>query len=97
MASLKYFLVMNPIAHSGRAQNACEKILCSLRSRNIKFDYQMTSRADEAITISQQVSDQDYDVIVAVGGDGTICEVMTGMMRNGEKSSVSGYRASNSG
>ena len=78
---------MNPTARSGHAGNACEKILCNLRARNIKFDYKMTSKKDEAITISQKVSDKNYDVIVAVGGDGTICEVITGILRDKEKTS----------
>ena len=81
MAPLKYFLVMNPTARSGAARKDCLRIIDILKSRNVVFEYQMTSRKDEAIEISQQATQKDYDVIVAVGGDGTICEVITGMLR----------------
>ncbi len=82
MAPLKYFLVMNPTARSGGAYKQCRRIISEMKLRKVDFDYQMTSRKDEAVDISRQAGERDYDVVVAVGGDGTICEVITGLRQN---------------
>ena len=84
MAAVKYFLVMNPTARSGAARRSCERIISELQARKADFDYQMTRRKDEAIDIARQASQRNHQVIVAVGGDGTICEVITGMLRESQ-------------
>jgi diacylglycerol kinase (ATP) len=44
-----------------------------------------TTRAKEASELSTKFSEQGIDLIVAVGGDGTVNEVMNGMMRANRK------------
>lgn len=78
MGKVGYFLVINPAARSGRAKSAYEKIFSEFRKRNIEFDYKMTAGSEEAAVYTKEGIKQGWDVIVAVGGDGTICEVITG-------------------
>ncbi len=55
-----------------------------MRKRGMDHDIVQTSRKDEAVDLSRMGCLKDeHDVIVAMGGDGTICEVITGMMRAG--------------
>lgn len=83
MAGTKYYLVMNPSSRSGRGRKTCERILSKLDRRRIDFDYKMTEGPDEAVTFSSNAIKNGWDVIVVVGGDGTICEVISGFFNNG--------------
>ncbi|MBL7131473.1 MAG: YegS/Rv2252/BmrU family lipid kinase [Candidatus Omnitrophica bacterium] len=83
MGKIKYYLVMNPTSNSGRAKKVCEKILSAFESRQLEFDYKMTREPEEAVFISAEAIKKGWDVIVAVGGDGTICEVISGFFLNG--------------
>lgn len=73
----KYLFVINPIAGSGKAK-AMKSIIEEVMNEN-KIDYKIvfTSKPKEATYIA---SSFDYDVIVAVGGDGTVNEVTSGLL-----------------
>lgn len=77
---------MNPTAHSGKAHKQCDKIISILKKKNIDFDFQYTQRKFQAIDIAKN-SRNSCEVIVAVGGDGTIAEVITGLLTDNEFSS----------
>jgi len=85
MGKIGYFLVMNPSSRSGKAKNTCERILSEFRNRELKFDYRMTKGPDEATTYSREAIKNGWDVIVAVGGDGTICEVISGFFKDSKQ------------
>ena len=76
---MNYFLIYNPTSRQGKSKKDFDKIITILKNKDINFDYSITKQKDGAISLAKQVS-KDYDVIVAVGGDGTICEVITGIM-----------------
>ncbi|MCK5283716.1 MAG: hypothetical protein KAK00_10025 [Nanoarchaeota archaeon] len=76
---MKYFLIYNPASRQGKSKKDFDKIITILKNKGINFDYSITNQKDEAISLAKQAS-KDYEVIVAVGGDGTICEVITGIM-----------------
>lgn len=78
---MKYYLIYNPTARSGRSKIEFKKIIEILKDRNIDFDYALTTKKDEAIDIASGITKNKTDVIVAVGGDGTMGEVITGLMR----------------
>ncbi len=81
---MKYFLIYNPTSRQGKSKRDFNKINSILKYRCIDFDYVLTSKKDEAIDLSRRAKRVEYDVIVAVGGDGTICEVITGLMSKPE-------------
>lgn len=76
---MKYFLIYNPTSRQSRSRKDFEKIIGILKNKNINFDCSITKQKDDAISIAKNAS-KDYGAIVAVGGDGTICEVITGIM-----------------
>lgn len=83
MPDKKYLLIMNPTAHSGKASKQCEKIISILKNKNVDFDFKYTQNKFQAVDIAKD-SRNNYAVVVAVGGDGTISEVITGLLNNNE-------------
>ncbi len=77
---MRYHLIYNPTARSGRSKGEFKKIAGILEKKNTDFDYTLTKRKDEAIEIAARMTKDKADVAVAVGGDGTMCEVITGLM-----------------
>jgi YegS/Rv2252/BmrU family lipid kinase len=76
---------MNPVARSGKARKQCEKILSLLKKRNIDFEFKWTQRPYDATGLASLAVKRKFPTVVAVGGDGTICEVITGLFSNNEK------------
>lgn len=82
---MKYHLVYNPTARSGRSRKDFRMIIEMLREKNVNFEYTLTKKKDEAIEIAQNITNDHCSVLVAVGGDGTMGEVITGIMRQPEE------------
>ncbi len=77
---MKYFLIYNPTSRQGKSKDDFRKIVSILESKKVDFEYVLTTRKDEAIDLASSISKNIFDVVVPVGGDGTICEVITGLM-----------------
>ena len=75
----KLGIVLNPIAGRGRALNIEKPLVEYLRNRKIVFQLEKTGRPQHAIDISRQMC-KELDIIIAVGGDGTVNEVATGIV-----------------
>jgi len=86
MPDKKILLILNPTAHSGGANKQCEKIISIFKNKNIDFDFKYTQNKFHAIDIAKD-SRNHYEVVVAVGGDGTIAEVITGLLSDNESGS----------
>ena len=77
--SLRYKFIINPNAGRGKARNIKVPLEDLLRSKNVEFDIAVTADALDAIELAH-ASANEYDVIVAVGGDGTAHEVANGII-----------------
>jgi len=75
----KLGIVLNPTAGRGRALNIEKPLIEYLRLRNIVFQLEKTNAPLHATGLSSQMC-KDFDVIVAIGGDGTVNEVATGLI-----------------
>ena len=75
----KLGIVLNPTAGRGRAEQIEKQIIELLRLRNIVFQLEKTNGPLDATNLSNQLG-KEYDIIVAVGGDGTVNEVATGLI-----------------
>ena len=82
---MKYLFIINPSANSGRAKGYKTKIKNYMDYKKKKcnsieeYSIKMTNRPNHATLIASQF-EGEYDVIVAVGGDGTVKEVATGLI-----------------
>ncbi|HLX82211.1 MAG TPA: diacylglycerol kinase family protein [Burkholderiales bacterium] len=80
-------IVRNPAAGRGRALRQWDGIERKLRDTGIDFEEAVTSRPCEAGEIAQRESG-NYECIVAAGGDGTVHEVVNGLMRAGGRAAL---------
>ncbi len=74
----KLKLIANPRAGRGRGKLLIPRIITLLGERGISFDLEFTREPGDAGRIARE-SQEGFDVIVAVGGDGTVNEVLQGM------------------
>jgi len=85
---MRYFLIMNP-GSGGGCREKVKNILALFHKNKLEFDYKITDTLEDAYTLSVEGNKDGYDVIVAVGGDGTINRVINGFYN------FSGRRISN--
>ncbi len=76
--AMKYFLIMNPGSKGGKSKKSFNKIFDAFNKANIDYDYKYTNELEDAYTYSVEANKAAYNVIVAVGGDGTINSVLNG-------------------
>jgi diacylglycerol kinase family enzyme len=82
--SERAFIIVNPKAQNGRAGKEWPEL-----ERIIKADYhgefhaQLTSAPLHATSLAKQALREGYDLVVALGEDGLINEVMNGFFENG--------------
>jgi diacylglycerol kinase (ATP) len=75
-------VIVNPIAGRGYGAQAAPLIAEHLRSLGAVFDLVPTRFAGEATALAERAAAEGYDIVVAVGGDGTSHEVVNGLMSN---------------
>lgn len=75
----KILFIINPVAGSGRALNYREKITDYLNGTDIKYEIVLTESSGHATEIVKATAFEDFDTVVAVGGDGTVKEVAKGL------------------
>jgi diacylglycerol kinase family enzyme len=78
---MKIRLVMNPGSRSGRGRRLWPVWEAGLRRAGIPFECATTTGPGHAFRLSRE--SQDGDTLVAVGGDGTINEVLDGIVQSG--------------
>ncbi len=76
----RYKIIANPAAGHGNGLKVIPKIERALTKHGLAYDLVRTERPWHAAEITQQSAAEGYDVIVAAGGDGTVNEVINGLM-----------------
>lgn len=76
----KIFLVINKHAGLKKGEDVEERILSYLEGRCRSVDYAFTCRRGHATELAEKASADGYDLVVAVGGDGTVNEVAQGLV-----------------
>jgi diacylglycerol kinase (ATP) len=77
----KYHFILNPVAGRGKSYRAIKKIRSMLREFIIDHKISITDAPCHATELAKE-SLMSEDVVVAVGGDGTINEVMNGLVNS---------------
>lgn len=80
---MRYFFVVNPAAGQGRAAKTWERLLPYVEKRLVDFGYAHTGGPGEATHMARDVVEAGYDVVVGVGGDGTLQEIAAGLPATG--------------
>lgn len=76
---MKVLYIINPVAGKGRAKGIAPEIIRICQKNEIKFDLKYTSAPKDATEIARRGTQEGYDRIVSVGGDGTLNEIVNGI------------------
>ena len=81
---LRIKLIMNPSAGRQLIRQTTNDVLRHLLDAGIllRADQFFTQKAGDAVRFAADTSPEDYDLIIAAGGDGTVNEVVNGMMQS---------------
>ena len=79
--------IINPSSGQRTIQNTLDKLIGQLTLRQLinHIDVFYTLKKDDAYFKALNADEQDYDFITVVGGDGTINEVVSGMVASDKK------------
>ena len=75
-----YHIIVNPISGRGAGLASVPLIETGMNQRGLEFDLTITDGPGHGIELARQSAQAGYSVVVAVGGDGTINEVVNGLM-----------------
>ncbi len=90
MQNKKLLIITNPRSGKAKIKNDLLKIIQIFSDADFEVTVYPTKRAGDAIVKAQSLNGGEYDRIVVCGGDGTLNEVITGIMRKGLKCTL-GY------
>jgi len=77
---MKIKLIINPYANRWGAQKRVESVRDVLNGLGVEYDLSLTERPFQATELAKAAVLAGYDKVVAGGGDGTLNEVMNGVM-----------------
>jgi diacylglycerol kinase (ATP) len=73
-------VIVNPAAGGGRGRKAIPEIEKKLNKYSIRYQLLLSEYPGHAIKLTRESAGKDFDAVVAVGGDGTVNEVINGLM-----------------
>jgi diacylglycerol kinase (ATP) len=82
-------LIVNPIAGAGKTAHQWPHIHDLLKEMNFDFGYHLTEAPGHAIEIAKTAVEKGARLIISVGGDGTINEVVNGLYSSGNIGEIS--------
>jgi YegS/Rv2252/BmrU family lipid kinase len=79
---LKTELIVNLTAGGGKPHKHLNTVLKYLKENGLNFKVCTTSYQGEAVELAQKAADNGAELIVSVGGDGTVNEIVNGIMKS---------------
>jgi len=77
----KWLMIANSASKSASAQNVWKDCKKTLEEAGLEVEVKLTEKPAHAIELVQEGAAEGYRKVIAVGGDGTVHEVMTGLLR----------------
>lgn len=75
-----FYVIVNPISGHGAGAEAIADIHQHLKELNLSYDLVKTEQPGHAIELARQAAHDGYEAVIAAGGDGTVNEVINGLM-----------------
>ncbi|UCD07991.1 MAG: acylglycerol kinase family protein, partial [Dehalococcoidales bacterium] len=82
-------VIVNPTAGAHRTYKKWPQLNRLLDHVGLSYDHQYTEGPGHAIEIARDAASDGYRYLVAVGGDGTVNEVINGILNTGSAGDVS--------
>ena len=79
-AKKEWFTVVNPNAGNGKGKKDWDRISALLSKDNIPISMKFTERKCQAIEFAREAVETGFRKIISVGGDGTLNEVVNGIL-----------------
>lgn len=76
-------VIVNPAAGAGRTGRLWPQISSLFKGNGMRFEHDITEAPGHAIELAREAARQGYEMVVAVGGDGTIHEIVNGLYNAG--------------
>lgn len=76
---MKYVFIVNPTAGRGRTGRLWPEIAEEVKLSGVPYQVWFTTRRGEATEMARRASQEENVTVVAVGGDGTVAEVVNGL------------------
>ncbi|MBL8055067.1 MAG: acylglycerol kinase family protein, partial [Anaerolineales bacterium] len=80
MTGSPHLIILNPAAGRGAAGQAAPIIARRLAELGLAFDLVQTERPGHAQELARRAGADGYQVVAAAGGDGTVNEVLNGLL-----------------
>jgi len=77
----KVKLILNPMADRGRAWGVARDLRPIINEYEGKADWSGTVYPGHAMELARQAGEDGYDLVIALGGDGTVHEIVNGLMQ----------------
>jgi diacylglycerol kinase (ATP) len=74
---------VNPVAGAGKTGREWPRIMDLFKVNGLRFEYDITEAPGHAIELAREAARNGYDLVVSVGGDGTINEIVNGLYASG--------------
>lgn len=79
----RYKIIVNPTSGRGMGEESYPRIDAELKEYGLDYEMCRTKSQGHAIHLAKEAAADGFDVVVAAGGDGTLNEVLNGLMRTG--------------
>ncbi|RMG67218.1 MAG: diacylglycerol kinase family lipid kinase [Nitrospirae bacterium] len=81
--SEKWGFIVNPVAGGGRGERILSELHRQIKSRGLNASVLMTTKPGEGTSLAEILAERGFNPVVAVGGDGTVNEVVNGIALKG--------------
>lgn len=78
--AMKLCVIHNPYANRWRSRRKLDRLEAALRRHRLDYALRLTTAPGQAVELAAAVVDEGFEAVVAAGGDGTVSEVVNGLM-----------------